>query len=388
MNVSEFLEKWSRSEIREKAGFQSYFNDLCDLVHHPKPTEADTQEAFFVFEKKCTKLTGKIGFADVWYSGHFAWEQKGKHKSLLDAYHQLLDYRDSLGNPPLLVVSDFNTIEIHTNFTNTQKKVHRISLSEIENSMGIIEALFYDPDSLKPEAVDIYNPAILSSQLSLQFRTDGRICVSSSYGRYTNIGPCPPMEGGTSLEIVLVNKSHRSAKSIKVDVSICRDNSSRPDCHKYFSIRGDGWYLESENQLCKHYHLDGSVSDVCLGNDELLLGLLNFSLTLQKEANELKRLRQEVKANSSSEPSVVMKKVAIDHPGQLSWLDEGFQRRILELYEETPARDQYTIRYRIRAEGFAPLEEEYTLSLVWSNHKGIVELKSQDEGKGEISPEA
>src|SRR3990172_3455755 len=105
MNASEFIEKWSKAEIREKAGFQSYFNDLCDLVNHPKTAEADPVETFFAFEKTCTKFSGETGFADVWYMGHFAWEQKGKHKDLTEAYRQLLDYRDSLGNPPLIVVS-------------------------------------------------------------------------------------------------------------------------------------------------------------------------------------------------------------------------------------------------------------------------------------------
>jgi len=375
MNASEFIEKWSKSEIREKAGFQSYFNDLCDLVSHSKPAEADSQEAFFVFEKTCTKLTGVIGFADVWYSGHFAWEQKGKHKNLMEAYHQLLDYRDSLGNPPLLVVSDFDTIEIHTNFTNTQKKVHRISLNEIENSIGIIEALFYEPDTLKPEAVEISNPAILNSQLNIRFRTDGKIGVSSSYGMYTNIEPCPPLEGEISLEIVLANESHRSAKSIKVDVDICELNFSRPDCSRHFYISGNGWYLDSEDQLCKHYHFDGSIDDICLGKDELLLGTLVFDLTLPKEARELKRLHQEVEADPSRELSVAFKKVAIDLPGQLTWIDEDFQKRILIFYEEDPAQDLYSIRFRVRAEGFAPVEGEVVLSLIWSNRKGSVELK-------------
>ncbi len=44
--------------------------------------------------------------ADVWKKGCFAWEYKGKHANLDEAYQQLLQYREALENPPLLVVSD------------------------------------------------------------------------------------------------------------------------------------------------------------------------------------------------------------------------------------------------------------------------------------------
>ena len=49
----------------------------------------------------------------------FAWEYKGKHVNLDKAYAQLLMYYGSLDNPPLLIVSDIETIRIHTHFTNT-----------------------------------------------------------------------------------------------------------------------------------------------------------------------------------------------------------------------------------------------------------------------------
>ena len=47
--------------------------------------------------------------------GFFAWEYKGKHKDLLAAYRQLLQYREDLENPPLLVVCDLDRFEVHTN---------------------------------------------------------------------------------------------------------------------------------------------------------------------------------------------------------------------------------------------------------------------------------
>ena len=62
----------------------------------------------------------------MWKRGHFAWEYKGKHKDLKAAYEQLLQYREALENPPLLVVCDLDRFEIHTNFTNTPANVHAL----------------------------------------------------------------------------------------------------------------------------------------------------------------------------------------------------------------------------------------------------------------------
>jgi len=59
------------------------------------------------------------GFADVWKKSCFAWEYKDKKKNLDAAYQQLLRYRESLLNPPLLVVCDFDRYIVRTNFNGT-----------------------------------------------------------------------------------------------------------------------------------------------------------------------------------------------------------------------------------------------------------------------------
>ena len=84
---------------------RSTFIDLCRLVGHPTPAEDDPTGQTFTFEAGATKPRGGQGWADVWKKGYFAWEYKGKHKDLDAAYQQLLQYRESLHNPPLLVVS-------------------------------------------------------------------------------------------------------------------------------------------------------------------------------------------------------------------------------------------------------------------------------------------
>ena len=86
---------------------------------------------FYTFARGLEKSTGGRGFADVWYRDHFAWEYKGKEKDLGAAFRQLLTYREDLGNPPLLIVSDIDTIEIHTNFTATQKEARRFTLDDL-----------------------------------------------------------------------------------------------------------------------------------------------------------------------------------------------------------------------------------------------------------------
>lgn len=92
------------------------------------------------------KTLGGEGFADVWMRGYFAWEYKGKHKDLVAAYQQLLQYREDLENPPLLVVCDLDRFEVHTNFTNTQKRVFAFELADL---------LRNDPSAINEVALDL-----------------------------------------------------------------------------------------------------------------------------------------------------------------------------------------------------------------------------------------
>jgi len=123
ISPQEFVSSWGNVELTERASSQPHFIDLCRLLDQPTPTEADPTGDFYTFERGATKAAGptkgKRGWADVWKKGHFAWEYKGPHANLEKAYQQLQQYRESLENPPLLVVSDIRTIQVHTNFTNS-----------------------------------------------------------------------------------------------------------------------------------------------------------------------------------------------------------------------------------------------------------------------------
>lgn len=126
--------------------------DLCRLVDHPTPAEADPYGESYCFERFAEKLEGGDGFADVWKKGHFAIEYKGKRKNLDAAYEQLLQYREDLENPPLLAVCDTDRLLIHTNFTNTVKRTYELSLDNLAEpaSLELLRAMFTAPEKLKP----------------------------------------------------------------------------------------------------------------------------------------------------------------------------------------------------------------------------------------------
>ncbi|MDD5646555.1 MAG: class I SAM-dependent DNA methyltransferase, partial [Candidatus Bipolaricaulis sp.] len=153
LTPQEFVAKWRPSTLKERSGSQEHFIDLCRMLGHDTPAQADSEGTWFTFEKGADKSTGGQGWADVWKKGHFAWEYKGKHKDLDAAYAQLLRYCDALLNPPLLVVSDMETIVVHTNFNNAVKRELRIGFDDLTTEAGqaTLRAVFTAPDSLKSE---------------------------------------------------------------------------------------------------------------------------------------------------------------------------------------------------------------------------------------------
>ncbi len=128
ISAAEFAAKWRDNARRERASSQQHFLDLCELLGVQKPAEADPTGDWYTFEAGVEKLGGGQGWADVWKRGHFGWEYKGDRADLAAAYRQLLDYREDLENPPALVVSDMDRIQVRTNFTNTRPAFYEITL--------------------------------------------------------------------------------------------------------------------------------------------------------------------------------------------------------------------------------------------------------------------
>src|ERR1017187_5395912 len=183
MTASEFKKKWSRYQGKETSGYSEHFNDLCRLLAQPTPAEADpTGSESFCFQKRVVKDAelfdlhetpdasepAERGFADVWKKGCFAWEYKGKKKNLDEAYRQLLRYRESLLNPPLLVVCDFDRYIVRTNFNGVVQETHEFRNADIDapHNLHILRSLFADPGALRPLKTTREVPEALAAQIA------------------------------------------------------------------------------------------------------------------------------------------------------------------------------------------------------------------------------
>ena len=171
ISPQDFVRKWRNIDLNERAVSQSHFNDLCDLLGEPKPLDIDPEGTSYTFERGATKADGPTGagqgWADVWKRGAFAWEYKGPGKDLKRAYQQLLQYRESLLNPPLLVVSDIRTIVVHTNFTNSVKQEHRWTLDDLLDTRRREELrrVWTEPFALRPAET----PEMVTEQAAREF---------------------------------------------------------------------------------------------------------------------------------------------------------------------------------------------------------------------------
>ena len=158
LSAAEFAAKWRDNARRERAASQEHFLDLCRLLGIQSPNDADPSGEWYTFEVGAERLsTGGQGWADVWKRGHFGWEYKGDRADLAAAYRQLLDYREDLENPPALVVSDMDRIQVHTNFTYTRPNVYEITLADLaaggdrtKEALDILRAVMVEPGKLQP----------------------------------------------------------------------------------------------------------------------------------------------------------------------------------------------------------------------------------------------
>ena len=208
-----FVEAWKGRNITERAGSHVHFIELCQVLGVSYPHEHREHDATYCFDaltaaagshlysKRAKKRgiskrdsgpglfgtqdgegpalpppvhtpglaivrapTEGRGFADVWKAGHFCWEYKrqGKHADLAAALRQLKEYKDSLDNPPLLIVCDVDNFEIHTNFTGHPAKVFKFRLESLaetprewrDQGLSPINALrsaFTDPEWFRPK---------------------------------------------------------------------------------------------------------------------------------------------------------------------------------------------------------------------------------------------
>jgi len=183
MTAQEFVDTWKAHSLSERAGYQAHFNGLCELVGHPKPTELGADDETFCFEKSAARAGKKSkGWADVWKRDSFAWEYKGAHKNLDEAYQQLLRYHDSLGNVPVLVVCDLQTIIVRVKRTNRATVVRNMSLESLAEfqspNLAYLKRAFLDPQNLESgEEIELITQGVAATlgevADSLKKRYDG-----------------------------------------------------------------------------------------------------------------------------------------------------------------------------------------------------------------------
>ena len=171
MDAATFARKWIASTRTERAASQEHFLDLCALTGEATPNEADPTGDFYAFEKGAERTSAGDGFADVWLKDKFGWEYKGKRKDLREAYKQLLDYHEALGQPPLLVVCDLERFEVHTKWTGFESWTYEFNLTHLTSdepvrvsgrtgetpagapgltALQVLKALWEEPQRLRP----------------------------------------------------------------------------------------------------------------------------------------------------------------------------------------------------------------------------------------------
>ena len=154
MTPHEFIEKWKKVALSERATAQTHFNDVCLLVGHPTPLEDDPLGDHFSFEKGVPKTGGGDGFADVWKKGFFAWEYKKRKRDLDKALAQITRYAAALENPPLHVACDTHIFRIETRWTSEVPTTYEFDIEDLADpkNLAILRNVFFDPDKLRSGA--------------------------------------------------------------------------------------------------------------------------------------------------------------------------------------------------------------------------------------------
>jgi len=112
LTVAEFVIRWKAYDQSEEAGAKPLFFDLCDLLRQPHPAAADSAGENYASKSASAKpAEPRIRRRLVPRSLSLGIQEEAQ------AYTQLNDDREELGNPPLFVVCDFERFEVHTNYT-------------------------------------------------------------------------------------------------------------------------------------------------------------------------------------------------------------------------------------------------------------------------------
>ena len=176
--VEDFLERWRDSGGSERANYQLFITELCELLELPKPEPAsdDTRDNAYVFERRVTIRnpdgSENRGYIDLYRRGCFVLEAKqtgkglhtvGWDKAMLAAQHQADQYVRALpedeGRPPFIVVTDVGrSLELYAEFSRSggtyvpypDPSNHRIRLEHLRDPeiQRRLHNLWVNPDRL------------------------------------------------------------------------------------------------------------------------------------------------------------------------------------------------------------------------------------------------
>jgi hypothetical protein len=198
IDAGKFISDWAASSAAERANFQHFLLELCDLigVARPQPTQAIDDNNVYVFERNVTFPEGGTGRIDLYKKGAFVLEAKqgsektakdeeqlallpakptkrgtavrgtkGWDDAMLRARGQAFAYAQALpaseGWPPFLIVVDVgHSIELYADFTGMGKHYgpfpdstsFRIPLADLakDETRNRLKAVWEDPLSLDP----------------------------------------------------------------------------------------------------------------------------------------------------------------------------------------------------------------------------------------------
>jgi len=178
-SIERFIASWAAAGGSERANYQLFIGDLCEVLDLPRPDPArdDTRDNAYVFERRVRFRHGdgseSHGFIDCYKRGAFVLEAKkikvgvgkGFDDALQRARGQAESYARALpaeeGRPPFLLVVDVgNVIELYAEFSRSgatytpfpDPRSHRIRLTDFRDAAirDRLRALWLDPLSLDP----------------------------------------------------------------------------------------------------------------------------------------------------------------------------------------------------------------------------------------------
>ncbi len=197
-HIEKFITRWQSAGGSERANYQLFITELCELLDLPKPepAQADLRDNAYVFERRVTFAHGdgssSNGFIDCYRRVCFILEAKqtklaeaiGKvfDDALLRARAQAENYARALpadeGRPPFLIVVDVgHVIELYAEFSRTgatytpfpDPRSHRIRLADLRDDKvrARLRSVWLDPLSLDPATASAKVTREIADRLAL-----------------------------------------------------------------------------------------------------------------------------------------------------------------------------------------------------------------------------